>query len=279
MGETVDFESFVFDLVKRCIRKGNYGLRVRNCRVFRAKRYSAPNRGPGGTIQTDVSVEVFHRGASHPWLLWVWECKDYKGQVPVSDVEEFHAKLEQLGSDRTKGTIISRNGFQRGAVEYARAHGIGLARIDPDGKIKVIFYGPVTQRPTVSDDEFGVMLDMALSAPDYVPWMSRFFGITEGGRCTLFTGSLSDWGLATMPEDILAKAFLRYQLLEWRCFPEQLPDLTPQKRIRCDLWRVVRRRSVRRALRIIRLWYLSWRIRRWEQRMRMSFQPDANSAM
>ena len=55
--------------------------------------------------------------------------------MPVDDVEELHAKIEQIGLHRTKATVVCRNGFQESAVTYAQSMGIGLARILPDGSL------------------------------------------------------------------------------------------------------------------------------------------------
>lgn len=52
----------------------------------------------------------------------------------MDDIEEFHAKLEQIGADRTKGTVVTTGKFQSGAVAYAKSKGIGLVRMVPQGR-------------------------------------------------------------------------------------------------------------------------------------------------
>lgn len=100
-------------------------------KVFHRKAYYSQQRNK--PIMMDVVIELYRPGLDTPYLVWVWECKDYSTQVPVDDVEEFHAKLEQIKVHKTKGTIICRNGFQQGAINYAQSLGIGLARMLPDG--------------------------------------------------------------------------------------------------------------------------------------------------
>jgi len=56
----------------------------------------------------------------------------------VDDLEEFHAKLDQIGSDNTKGTVACRNGFQESALKYAQSKGIGLVRMRPQGSVVVL---------------------------------------------------------------------------------------------------------------------------------------------
>lgn len=76
-----------------------------------------------------------------PSIIIVIECKDYSNGIPVDDVEEFHAKLQQIGADNTKGIIITKNGcFQRSAVSYAESKGIALARIIPSEQIFFAVY-------------------------------------------------------------------------------------------------------------------------------------------
>jgi hypothetical protein len=80
----------------------------------------------------------------------VIECKDYRGSIPVDDVEEFHAKLQQIGADNTKGMIFTRTGvYQKSAISYARSKGICLARILPDEQVEyiVLYSGPDDEGP------------------------------------------------------------------------------------------------------------------------------------
>ena len=55
------------------------------------------------------------------------ECKKYKKSVERKVVAELQAKLNSIGAQ--KGIVISTAGFQKGAVEYAKAHGIALIQI------------------------------------------------------------------------------------------------------------------------------------------------------
>ena len=54
--------------------------------------------------------------------------RNYSHGVPVDDVGEFHAKLDQADADRTKGRMITPIGYEKGAFEYARSKGISLWR-------------------------------------------------------------------------------------------------------------------------------------------------------
>lgn len=128
-----EYESEVAEAVEDELEKGDLGLNPANAKVLRKPSYFSRDRNK--PIVFDVSIEVRHKGATEPYWIWVLECKNYSHNVPVDDVEEFHAKLEQVGADRTKGTIITPIGFEQGAIEYARSKGMGLWRYIPQGSL------------------------------------------------------------------------------------------------------------------------------------------------
>jgi len=128
-----EFELEVFSTLKRLVREGEFGLSPENAQVFHRKAYYSKDRK--ADIITDVSIEVTRQDSEVPWLIWIWECRDHKDPIKVGAVEAFHSKLQQIGSSRTKGTLISTSTFQRSAVTLAKAHGIGLQRRIPDGSI------------------------------------------------------------------------------------------------------------------------------------------------
>lgn len=68
-------------------------------------------------------------------FLWAMECKDYKGSLSVSDIEEFHGKIQQIAGDNVKATLIVSGALQRSAFEYCKSLGIGVVRLLPDDQI------------------------------------------------------------------------------------------------------------------------------------------------
>src|SRR4051812_36597000 len=125
------YEVEAANLIETELARGDYGLDPALAKVRRGPLYFSRDRNKN--IRFDVSIEVRRRGAVDPYLLWVWECKNYTHKVPVDDAEEFHAKLAQIGADRTKGTMITPVGFDSGTVAFSRSKGIGLWRYVPPG--------------------------------------------------------------------------------------------------------------------------------------------------
>src|SRR2546429_35788 len=71
--------------------------------------------------QFDVTVR-FKQGLYE--YLTVVECKDYASPVPAEKVDALVTKYRDIGAD--KAIMIASSGFQSGAIDVARKHGIQL---------------------------------------------------------------------------------------------------------------------------------------------------------
>jgi hypothetical protein len=162
-----EFEHKIFELLREHVRDGKLGLLPSACEVFLHRRYFSPDRKD--YIITDVSIEVSVLPLTEPVLLWIWECKNYRHKVDVSDIEEFHAKLEQIGADKTKGTMITSSAYQPAALQYAKTKGIGLVRCveaargtslfdSHDGVLFPRATREIRNFPFFGRDDFGVMI-------------------------------------------------------------------------------------------------------------------------
>ncbi|MHC4691501.1 MAG: restriction endonuclease [Planctomycetota bacterium] len=130
-----ELECYVMDTVIKLVDSGKLGLDPSCCNIHQGKRYYSRERK--GYIQVDVSIELIPPGGSKATLIWVWECKNYAGPIRVGDVERFSSELSQIGADRTKGTMVTTGYYQKGAIEFAKAKGIGLTRWRPEGTIQI----------------------------------------------------------------------------------------------------------------------------------------------
>ena len=136
MTKDTEYENEVADWVAAELAAGSLGLIPGPAVVRRRPAYFSRDRGKD--IVFDVSIEVSRRDAATPYLVHIWECKNYTHPVPVDDVEEFHAKLSQVGVNRTKGTMVTPVGFASGGVAFAESKGIGLWRFVPPGSVTLI---------------------------------------------------------------------------------------------------------------------------------------------
>ncbi|MGG6293569.1 restriction endonuclease [Leptolyngbya sp. AN02str] len=148
-------------------------------------------------IKFDVSIEVFRKGATIPYLIWVWECKNYTKKVPVDDVEEFHAKLNQIGANRTKGTLITPSGFDESALQFARSEGIGLWRWIPENTPIISLEARTTSNNLLEDQDVIGGLTATSIAYAGVSFLGTGYGMTCDGQLVtdcheLFKAELTD---------------------------------------------------------------------------------------
>lgn len=119
-------ERHICDLFQEEIDADRFWAKKKNCKVFWKKGYYSKDRG--GKIVFDVSIEVYLPDATEYSSLVLIECKNYGHSVPVDDVEEFFAKVQQVAAANAKAVIASTASFQSGAREFAKSKGIGLIR-------------------------------------------------------------------------------------------------------------------------------------------------------
>lgn len=80
---------------------------------------------PRGDVDVDVYAEETVDGIVHRT---VCECKNWKTNIPKDVVHAFRTVMQETGANR--GYIISRMGFQSGAVEAAKATNINLVTFE-----------------------------------------------------------------------------------------------------------------------------------------------------
>ena len=176
MSKGATYEQDVLNLVLGELSRGNLAIDPKLARGRHKPAYFSRDRDKN--IVFDVSIEVFRKAAAEPYLIWIWECNNYGHTFPVDDVEEFHAKLSQVGADRTKGTMITPVGFDVGAVQFARSKGIGLCRWIPEDSL--VYLMEDSSGPQDSD------ILCALTTPDTTVFRfyGSFYGLTCDGRFT-----------------------------------------------------------------------------------------------
>jgi hypothetical protein len=126
-----EFEKQIYNDLEQMVLDGRFFARKECCRVFHKKGYFSKDRQK--EIVFDVAVEISLPGSDEPSVLVLIECKNYAGRVPVDDIEEFYAKVQQIAPAGLKAIVASRSSFQEGAFAFAKSKGIGLLRhFSPD---------------------------------------------------------------------------------------------------------------------------------------------------
>lgn len=180
----VSLENEVYDAIAELIKTNEFVLSEPNVRIHKKPKYYSKDRD--ALIEFDVSVEKYlgHPNKNlRPSIIVIIECKDCSRAIQVDDIEEFHAKLQQIGADNTKGIMITRTGyFQRGALNYSKSKGIALAKILPESQIKYILYDK-TNFGLLDFDRIEVQSIRALTETTYVSDGDNFF--SSGGENSL----------------------------------------------------------------------------------------------
>lgn len=171
-------ENKVFNLLQKELIEGRLGIIPSSAKIFQKKGYYSKDREKD--IVVDISIEVWPPEAENYALLWVCECKNYGHSVPVDDVEEFKAKLDQISGKNVKGVIATGNSFQSGSISYARNQGIGLVRVMPDDQVSWLMHcitsSSLPRQKNLNSREF----NDALSYEGYQAKERSFFSAYDG---------------------------------------------------------------------------------------------------
>jgi restriction system protein len=81
-------------------------------------------KGKEGTYIIDVLVRFRVVGMQFTVL---FECKRHATRIKRDDVIALHGKVQSTGAH--KGVLVAGSGFQSGALQYAREHGIACVRL------------------------------------------------------------------------------------------------------------------------------------------------------
>ncbi len=133
-----EFEALCYELIKESLESGQLGLMPTFCRVYRKKGYYSYARR--SEIIFDIAIEQWLPGADQYTLLYLIECKNYKGKVPVDDVEEFYTKATQVIGLNGKGVFITNKAFQAGGHRFARSMGMMLLTVSNDITLNILLY-------------------------------------------------------------------------------------------------------------------------------------------
>lgn len=97
-----------------------------------------------GVYQIDIYAHFTAMGTEFKVLC---ECKQYSNTVKRETVQILYDKVKTLGVH--KGILLSTSGFQKGAIEYAKKHGIALIQVYDHSCVPVSH----SSDPNISTDE------------------------------------------------------------------------------------------------------------------------------
>jgi restriction system protein len=147
------FEAEVEGILRRI------GIGLADFKVQRLEKIHATD----GIYEIDVTARFKALGD----MLVLIECKHHKNPIKREVVQVLYDKLRAIGAQ--KGMIFSTVRFQKGAIEFAQAHGIALVLVADGGTTYI-----------TRSAAAGIMDNR--DAPPYVAWLVR---LNDGGEQTL----------------------------------------------------------------------------------------------
>lgn len=145
-----EFEAKVFRLFSILLKEGSLFVPP-NSNIFQKKKYYSDRRKDD--IVFDIAIESYLPGSLEPSLIIFIECKHYKEKVPISDIEEFHSKVEQIAPNANKSILVTNSSFSEQGINYAKANHIALVRIFDDDNINWLLPREVTGSITYKEIE------------------------------------------------------------------------------------------------------------------------------
>ncbi len=131
------FEVKTLEIINRLINEGILYLPKDSIRITpKAKLFSRDRKKD---IIFDLTIEVWPPGANRYSMIYIIECKDYVNRVPISKVEDFHSKIQQVTGVNVKGIFITNSPLQEGAYNFADSKGMMVVQADADN-FRIILY-------------------------------------------------------------------------------------------------------------------------------------------
>jgi predicted RecB family endonuclease len=107
----IEFEEYVRDIYSMLLNLKDEGVIVSQITIVRGKS--------GEDYQIDVYYEFLRAGIRHRVII---KCKDWKSPVKKETINALELKMRDITG--VVGVIISRNGYQSGAKQFADNQGI-----------------------------------------------------------------------------------------------------------------------------------------------------------
>ena len=134
----IAFEDKVFKILESKLSKDELFVPGKRSIIHKHKKYYSKDRDDN--IIVDISIETFLPDAQNYSFLTVFECKDYKNDVPINDLEEFSSKLSQIAAHNAKGVIVTSSHFSKTGLNYAKSKGIAVIRLIENDDFEHLVY-------------------------------------------------------------------------------------------------------------------------------------------
>lgn len=178
-----ELESQVAELVTKMVASGELPYRSELVRFKSKAKYFSRTRNAEVDFENVLEVYVsdnFEDADAQPTHVVIFECKDHGRLVEVGKIDELVGRLAGGYGFNIKGYMVTRKGFQSGALATARSNGIGLIKIMPDEKVKFLAHFVTLDMIERQNREFPRRVIHALQNPNYESDGESFYAIDNG---------------------------------------------------------------------------------------------------
>ncbi|MBY8917439.1 ImmA/IrrE family metallo-endopeptidase [Nitratireductor sp. L1-7-SE] len=131
-GDQLELSFYNYLLAQQKREEAIYGTYIHNqCNIRWKPRYYCKYRE--GEVEFDIVVEVYRNGAELPHTHVVFECKNYKNNIPEIYVNDLSSKLSRIFKHSARGIFVVSSRLQSGAEKTAKNSGMGIAKFDENG--------------------------------------------------------------------------------------------------------------------------------------------------
>ena len=180
----IPLEDEVFAILQRLIESDGLPYKSERCQLHRRKAYYSPDRQ--GLVNFENVIEVFRSlnrpSDSKPAHVVFYECKDHGRNVEVGEIDEVCGRLGVSFGFSMKAYIVTRKGYSSGALKTANSKGIGLIKIMPDEKFKVVIEFLTADSIARKRQDFPRRTTCALLDADYVSRDESLYGL-DNSHC------------------------------------------------------------------------------------------------
>lgn len=132
------FEVKSLEIIKKVIENGDLGLISDLTKIQTKVKYPCRNRK--GSVEFDLTIEVWPPNAKRYSMIYFIECKDYKTRIPIEKVKKFYADIIEVAGLNAKPIFIANSQFQEGAFDYAETMGMMLIQAESSNNYQIIFH-------------------------------------------------------------------------------------------------------------------------------------------
>ncbi len=125
-------------IIQKLIEEELFGIKD-YVKIFKKKKYPSKIRDTG-SVEFDLSIEIWPPNAKRYLLVYFIECKNYKTRIPIEKVKKFHSDITETSGVNAKGIFISSTSLQKGAYDYASAQGMMIIEGKTEDNYKIILY-------------------------------------------------------------------------------------------------------------------------------------------